>query len=68
MTRYFVDTSALVKRYHAERGTDVVDVLFAEPHATLRRPRHRVVELRKELVFQEFEPPVRFDVLCQTTA
>ena len=25
MARYFFDTSALVKHYHAEAGTDVVD-------------------------------------------
>jgi uncharacterized protein len=30
MTVYFLDTSALVKRYHKERGSDVIDALFAE--------------------------------------
>jgi hypothetical protein len=30
MTVYFLDTSALVKRYHHERGSDVIDALFAE--------------------------------------
>jgi predicted nucleic acid-binding protein len=30
MTVYFLDTSALVKRYHRERGSDVIDTLFAE--------------------------------------
>ena len=28
---YFFDTSALLKRYHAEPGTDAVDVAFAAP-------------------------------------
>jgi predicted nucleic acid-binding protein len=31
MTVYFLDTSALVKRYHTERGSEVIDALFAEP-------------------------------------
>lgn len=31
--RYYLDTSALVKRYVLERGSDVVDRVFAEAHA-----------------------------------
>lgn len=30
MTVYFLDTSVLVKRYHRERGSDVIDALFVE--------------------------------------
>jgi uncharacterized protein len=30
MTVYFLDTSALVKRYHREQGSEVIDALFAE--------------------------------------
>ena len=30
MKVYFLDTSALVKRYHQERGSEVIDALFAE--------------------------------------
>lgn len=30
MKVYFLDTSALVKRYHRERGSEVIDALFAE--------------------------------------
>lgn len=33
MNTYFLDTSALVKRYHQEDGSDVIDKLFAEPDA-----------------------------------
>lgn len=29
MNRYFLDTSAIVKRYHREDGSDIVDSLFA---------------------------------------
>lgn len=28
MKYYFLDTSALVKRYHMEKGTDYVDAIF----------------------------------------
>lgn len=31
---YFFDTSALVKRYHKELGTDVVDAVFRDKDAT----------------------------------
>ena len=33
MPHYFLDSSALVKHYHAEAGTDEVDRLLAEPNA-----------------------------------
>jgi hypothetical protein len=44
MLRYFLDTSALVKRYRNEQGTDRVDVLFAEPGAILIVSRLGLVE------------------------
>lgn len=30
MKFYFLDTSALVKRYHSEKGTDKIDKIFSE--------------------------------------
>ncbi len=33
MSKYFFDTSALVKRYHSEEGSDFIDRLFAETDA-----------------------------------
>ena len=30
MKAYFLDTSALVKRYHQEVGTDIIDKIFGE--------------------------------------
>lgn len=33
MNIYFLDTSALVKRYHREEGSDILDRLFEEPDA-----------------------------------
>ena len=44
MARYFFDTSALVKHYHAEAGTDVVDRLIAETGAELLIARLTLVE------------------------
>jgi hypothetical protein len=35
MPRYFFDTSALVKHYHAEAGTDFVDRVIAQVDAEL---------------------------------
>jgi hypothetical protein len=32
---YFFDTSALVKRYHRELGTDVMDAAFGDKNATI---------------------------------
>jgi hypothetical protein len=44
MARYFFDTSALVKRYRTEQGTDVVDGLFAEPRSIVVISRLGIVE------------------------
>jgi len=33
LSKYFFDTSALVKRYHSEEGSDFIDRLFAETDA-----------------------------------
>ncbi|MDA3915744.1 MAG: type II toxin-antitoxin system VapC family toxin [Deltaproteobacteria bacterium] len=33
MSKYFLDTSAIVKRYHSEEGSDFIDRLFAKAGA-----------------------------------
>ena len=33
MSKYFFDTSAIVKRYHREDGSNLIDRLFAESDA-----------------------------------
>jgi len=33
LSKYFLDTSAIVKRYHREDGSDLIDRLFAESDA-----------------------------------
>jgi predicted nucleic acid-binding protein len=45
MRRYFFDTSALVKRYHAETGTPEVQRLFAVPSAECIISRLATVEM-----------------------
>ena len=44
MTRYFLDTSALVKHYHTELGTDAVDRIIGEAGAELLIARLTLVE------------------------
>lgn len=44
MPLYFFDTSALVKHYHVEAGTDAVDRLIGEPGAVLLIARLTLVE------------------------
>lgn len=44
MPQYFVDTSALVKRYRTEPGTNAVDRLFADAGATFVISRLGIVE------------------------
>lgn len=45
MARYFLDTSALIKQYHAEMGTPVVQRILAEPGAELLIARLATVEI-----------------------
>ena len=44
MTFYFLDTSALVKRYHLEAGSANVAKILAEPHSTHLISRLGLVE------------------------
>jgi len=46
---FYVDTSALVKRYHVEQGSDQVDRLFADPDAGLVTANIAVTELTSAL-------------------
>jgi predicted nucleic acid-binding protein len=45
MARYFMDTSALVKLYHAEVGTSTVRAIVAEPGGELLISRLAAVEM-----------------------
>jgi predicted nucleic acid-binding protein len=46
---FYVDTSALVKRYHVEQGFDQVDRLFADPDDGLVTANIAVTELTSAL-------------------
>lgn len=52
MTWYFLDTSALVKRYHVERGTSSVDALCSDKDVTLVISRLALVELASALALK----------------
>ena len=52
MTWYFLDTSALVKRYHGEAGTDAIDRIFAQSLAELVISRLALVEVTSALAFK----------------
>lgn len=45
MARYFLDSSALVKRYHVENGTADLEQLFKSPHNQFLISRLAIVEV-----------------------
>lgn len=47
---YYLDASALVKRYHVERGTAHLDAVFAEPEATFIIASITIAELTSAVV------------------
>lgn len=49
MPVYYVDTSALVKRYHVEPGSDRIDQLFADPTASFLTASLTLTELTSAL-------------------
>ena len=49
MALYYVDTSALVKRYHLEQGSDRIDRLFADANAGLVMAGFALTELTSAL-------------------
>jgi len=60
MARYFLDSSALVKRYHQENGTPAVEALFARPGNQLFISQLALVE-----VHSSFARLVREGVLTE---
>ena len=49
MTTYYLDTSALIKHYHVERGTPVVNRILSEPCAIYFLSRLAGVEMQSAL-------------------
>src|ERR671923_292355 len=50
MNVYFFDTSALLKRYHSELGTEIVDAAFEEKDATRIISDLSVIEFYSALI------------------
>ncbi len=63
MTRYFFDTSAIVKYYHAEPGTEEVLKIFAEPERKIAISSLGFVEIQAA-----FAMKVRSGALAQSNA
>lgn len=63
MAQYFFDSSALVKYYHAEIGTERVASIFGEPDRKIRISRIGLVEMQSALAMK-----VRSGVLQQAAA
>ena len=61
MSRYFLDTSALVKRYHTEVGTTKVRTILNEPNA-----EHFIARLTTVEILSGFAIKVRTGVLSST--
>ena len=49
MSKYFFDTSALVKRYHSEEGSDFIDKLFTEADAEFEISDISIIEFYSAL-------------------
>lgn len=49
MSVYYVDTSALVKRYHVEPGSQRIDQLFGDPTATFLAANIALTEITSAL-------------------
>jgi predicted nucleic acid-binding protein len=63
---YYLDTSALAKRYHVERGTTRLDMVFAEPDATLIIASITIAELTSAIVLKHEQGEVSQEALLRT--
>lgn len=63
---YYLDTSALVKRYHVERGTAYLDSVFAEPDATFIIASITIAELTSAVLRKHEEREIPRDALLKT--
>jgi predicted nucleic acid-binding protein len=60
---YFLDTSALVKRYHVERGTTYLDTVFAEPDATFTIASITIAELTSAITLKHEQGEISREAL-----
>jgi predicted nucleic acid-binding protein len=63
---YYLDTSALVKRYHVERGTRYLDRIFAEPDATFTIASIAIVEVTAAVHRKHVEGEISRNALLHT--
>lgn len=66
MTLYFFDTSALVKRYHIETGSNRVDQLLADPEGAFVIANLTISELTSVFVRKYNEGIINRKVLADT--
>ena len=63
---YYFDTSALVKRYHIERGTAYLDTIFAEPESTFIIASITIAELTSAIAHRHAEGEISHEGLLHT--
>jgi predicted nucleic acid-binding protein len=63
---YYLDTSALVKRYHVEAGTRHLDAVFAEPDATFIIGSITIAEFTAAIHRKHVEGTIPRDTLLHT--
>jgi len=63
---YYLDTSAIVRRYHPERGTTYLDTVFAEADATFIIVSITIAELTSALVRKQEAGEISEEGLRQT--
>lgn len=63
---YYLDTSALVKRYHVEGGTAHLDSVFAEPDATFIIASITIAELTSAVLRKHEEGEIPREALMKT--
>jgi len=68
MAFYFFDTSALVKRYHQETGSDQVNVIFDDPDNILVISELALVELASALQRKRNRGEITMQALNDTLA
>lgn len=65
-TTYFLDTSALVKRYHFETGTACLDAVFSESDATLLIASITIAEFTSAIARKNAEREITDEALRHT--
>jgi predicted nucleic acid-binding protein len=65
-TAYFLDTSALVKRYHLETGTACLDAVFSEADATFLIASITIAELTSAVARKCTEREITQEALRRT--